>query len=103
MTQHTCLLLSFIIVDWPHSPAELGHLLFFRYPMAEWFLFATVVALLYTLYFTAKVRSEFTTFTDMVVFCIIYIPYLVLMATMGLYGHARQIIRYSNWNPTVRT
>ncbi|KAK4618348.1 hypothetical protein CLAFUR4_12222 [Fulvia fulva] len=102
VTQHACLLLSFVIVDWPHSPAELGRLLFFRYLMAQWFFFATIVALLHTLYFTEKVRSEFTSFKDMVNFCIIYIPYLVLMATMGLYGHARQIIKYSSWNPTVR-
>jgi cellulose synthase/poly-beta-1,6-N-acetylglucosamine synthase-like glycosyltransferase len=41
VTQHTCLLLSFIITNWPHNPAEFVRLIFFRYPMAEWFLFAT--------------------------------------------------------------
>lgn len=41
VTQHTCLLLSFIITDWPKNPAELVKLIFFRYPMAEWFFFAT--------------------------------------------------------------
>ncbi|KAI5363344.1 Putative glycosyltransferase 2, nucleotide-diphospho-sugar transferase [Septoria linicola] len=102
VTMHTCLLLSFIIVDWPSNVTEFVTLLFFRYPMAEWFLFATIIALLYTLYFTEKVRSEFTSWKSMVVFCIIYVPYLILMATMGLYGHARQTIRYSSWNPTAR-
>ncbi|KAF2164799.1 glycosyltransferase family 2 protein [Zasmidium cellare ATCC 36951] len=102
VTQHTCLLLSFIITDWPRNPAELVRLLFFRYPMAEWFLFATIIALLFTLYFTEKVRSEFTSWKSMLVFCVIYVPYLILMATMGLYGHARQMIRYSSWNPTAR-
>ena len=102
VTQHTCLLFSFVIVDWPHTVGEFVHLLFFRYPMAEWFFFATIVALLFTLYFTEKVRSEFSTRWQMVLFCSLYIPYLVLMATMGLYGHARQIIKYSSWNPTAR-
>ncbi|KAH9819318.1 glycosyltransferase family 2 protein [Teratosphaeria destructans] len=88
-TLHTCLLLSFVIVDWSHNVDELVRLLFFRYPMSEWFFFATIIALLFTLYFTEKVRLEFTTRWMMVVFCIIYIPYLVLLAVMGLYGHAR--------------
>lgn len=56
----------------------------------------------------------------MILFSIVYTPYLVLMATMGtcqiyyrhdrvvltcpigLYGHARQIIGYSKWNATSR-
>ena len=38
---HTCLVLSFVITDWPHNPVELVRLIFFRYPLAEWFLFAT--------------------------------------------------------------
>lgn len=102
VTMHTCLLVSFVIVGWPSNTAELVRLLFFRYPMAQWFFFATIVALLYTLYFTEKVRSEFTTWKSMVGFCAIYVPYLIVMATMGLYGHARQVIRYSSWNPTAR-
>ena len=38
---HTCLLLSFVITDWPGSVPEFVNLIFFRYPLAEWFLFAT--------------------------------------------------------------
>lgn len=41
VSQHTCLLLSFVIADWPRNPVDLVHLIFFRYPMAEWFFFAT--------------------------------------------------------------
>ncbi|WPH01946.1 hypothetical protein R9X50_00480000 [Acrodontium crateriforme] len=102
VTLNTCLCLSFVITDFPHSPAGLAKLIFFRYPMAEWFFISTIVALLFTLYFTEKVRSEFTTRWQMVGFALIYIPYLVLMATMGLYGHAREIVKYSSWNPTSR-
>ncbi|THY83125.1 hypothetical protein D6C93_08976 [Aureobasidium pullulans] len=102
VTQHTCLLLSFIITGWPKNPTELVELVFFRYPMAEWFLFATVVCLIFTLAITQMARSEFTTFWMMILFSIIYTPYLILMATMGIYGHARQIIGYSKWNATSR-
>ena len=38
---HTCLLLSFIITGWPTNVASLIQLLFFRYPMAQWFFFTT--------------------------------------------------------------
>lgn len=46
VTLHTCLVASFIITEWPHSVAGLVRLIFFRYPMAEWFFFATSVRLI---------------------------------------------------------
>ena len=103
VSQHTCLLLSFIINDWPHDVAGFVKLIFFRYPMAEWFLFATIAALFATLYFTDRVRSEFTSWKSMIAFSLLYTPYLVLQSTMGLYGHARELVKYSSWNPTART
>jgi len=102
VSQHTCLVLSFIITGWPHNPVDLVRLIFFRYPLAEWFLFSTITCLFITLYITDLVRSEFTTWRQITLFSIIYVPYLILMATMGLYGHARQICKYSSWNPTAR-
>jgi cellulose synthase/poly-beta-1,6-N-acetylglucosamine synthase-like glycosyltransferase len=102
VTQHTCLVISFIITSWPHNVQEFVKLIFFRYPMAEWFFFATIAALAMTLFFTEKVRSEFTSWRSMTVFCIIYVPYLVLMAVMGLFAHAREICKYTKWNPTAR-
>lgn len=56
-----------------------------------------------TLIITNWVKSEFVTYKAMVMFCVIYTPYLIFMATMGLYGHARQVTRYSKWNATKRT
>lgn len=103
VTQHTCLLLSFIVTGWPHNPIMLVKLIFFRYPMAEWFLFATIICLIFTLWITDMARSEFTSARMMVGFSVFYTPYLILMATMGLYGHARQIVGYSSWNPTARS
>ncbi|WPH03547.1 Hypothetical protein R9X50_00642700 [Acrodontium crateriforme] len=102
VSQHTCLLLSFIINDWPHDVPSFVRLIFFRYPLAEWFLFLTILALIFTLYFTNRVRSEFTSWKSMTAFSILYTPYLVLQAIMGLYGHAREIVKYSKWNPTAR-
>jgi len=102
VSQHTCLLLSFVITAWPKDVAGFVKLIFFRYPLAEWFFFATVICLIITLWITEMVRSEFTSWRQMALFGIMYTPYLVLMATMGLYGHARQVIKYSSWNPTAR-
>ncbi|GAB7365587.1 hypothetical protein MBLNU230_g6658t1 [Neophaeotheca triangularis] len=102
VSQHTCLMASFIIMEWPSNVSELVHLIWFRYPMAQFFLFATIAALIATLYFTERVRSEFTSFKSMLGFVVCYIPYLVIMAFMGLYGHARELTKYSSWNPTAR-
>ncbi|KAK5132947.1 hypothetical protein LTR08_008310 [Meristemomyces frigidus] len=102
VSQHTCLLVSFLITNWPHNVAGFVKLIFFRYPMAEWFLFLTIAALFATLYFTNRVRSEFTSWRSMVAFSVVFTPYLVLQSTMGLYGHARELVKYSSWNPTAR-
>ncbi|KAI4717448.1 glycosyltransferase family 2 protein [Aureobasidium sp. EXF-10727] len=102
VTQHTCLLFSFLITGWPHNSGELARLIFFRYALSEWFLFLTVGSLIVTLWITEIVRSEFTSFYDMILFSAIYVPYLILQGTMGIYGHFREIIGYSSWNPTSR-
>ncbi len=41
VTQHTCLILSFLIAGLPSSPDEVVDLIYFRFPMAQWFLFFT--------------------------------------------------------------
>jgi len=41
VTLDTCLIFSFIITSWPHNVHEFVRLIFFRYPMAEWFFFGT--------------------------------------------------------------
>ena len=102
VSQHTCLLLSFVINNFPHNGASLAHLVFFQYPMAEWFLFSTLGALVFTLYITNRVRSEFTRWRDMFLFSLLFVPYLILQSIMGLYGHARELVKYSSWNPTSR-
>lgn len=38
----------------------------------------------------------------MIVFSAFYPFYLVLMGMIGIYGHARQVVAYNNWNPTAR-
>lgn len=103
VSQHTCLLASFIIIDFPKNPAGLASLVFYRYAMAQWFLFAMIAALIATLWFTNNVRSEFTSWRSMLAFSILFTPYLILQSTMGLYGHARELVKYSSWNPTART
>ncbi|KAF2198031.1 N-acetylglucosaminyltransferas-like protein [Delitschia confertaspora ATCC 74209] len=102
VTQYTCLVLSFIIVKFPKSGAELFRLVYFQYPVSQWLFIISVVCLIATLWITNRVRSEFVSRWMIVVFSIQYPFYLVLSATIGLYGHARQIVQYNSWNPTSR-
>lgn len=62
----------------------------------------SVVCLIATLWITNQVKSEFVSRRMIILFSITYPFYLVLSATIGLYGHARQIVKYSSWNPTAR-
>ena len=55
-----------------------------------------------TLVITYRVKSEFISGRMFILFSVVYAPYLIFNATMGLYGHARQVTRYSRWNPTKR-
>ena len=102
VSQHSCLILSFIINNWPHSVPELVKLIWFQYPMAEWFFILVILALLTTIYCTNLVRSEFTSWWHMFAFTIVYVPYLVIQSCMGIFGHARELTKYTKWNPTER-
>lgn len=62
-------------------------MIFFRYALSEWFLFLTVGSLIVTLWITEIVRSEFTSFFDMILFSAIYVPYLILQGTMGKFAY----------------
>ena len=64
---------------------------------------SSVVCLIATLFITAYVRSEFVNRRTIVAFSFLYPIYLTFFAVVGLYGHARQLIRYSSWNPTARS
>lgn len=63
----------------------------------------SVACLLITLFITNKVKSKFISRPMMIMFSVIFTPYLVFNATMGIYGHARQVVRYPRWNTTKRT
>lgn len=120
VTQYCCLVLSFIIVRFPKTPTAFAHLIYFQYPVSQWLfiirfdyslLFAierlltvspSVICLVATLWITNHAKSEFITFWMIGLFSAIYPIYLVLTAIVGLYGHARQVSKYTNWNTTAR-
>ncbi|KAF2015708.1 glycosyltransferase family 2 protein [Aaosphaeria arxii CBS 175.79] len=108
VTQYTCLVLSFLIVKFPSSGAELWKLVYFQYPVSQWLFIIRlvqhriIICLVATLWITNQVKSEFVSRKMIILFSIQYPFYLVFMAVIGLYGHARQIVKYSNWNPTAR-
>ncbi|TAQ90589.1 hypothetical protein B7494_g1080 [Chlorociboria aeruginascens] len=103
VSQYFCLVICFIIVGFPKNPVALAKLVFFKFPVSEWFFIISIVCLFATLFITNHVRSEFVTRRTVVKFTIIYPAYLMINAAVGLYGHARQIMGYSSWNPTART
>ena len=63
----------------------------------------SALCLIATLVITVRVRSEFIDFWMFFVFSAFFPIYLVINATIGLYGHAREMSKYSSWNPTART
>ncbi|KAF1988521.1 glycosyltransferase family 2 protein [Aulographum hederae CBS 113979] len=103
VTQYTCLVAGFVITKFPKTPVELARLIYFQYPVSQWLFVISIICLIATLWITFRVRSEFATHRMIIVFSITYPFYLVVMATIGIFGHARQIVAYSSWNPTART
>lgn len=102
VTQYMCLVLSFVIARFPTSGAELWRMVYFQYPVSQWLFIISVICLIATLWITNQVKSEFISRKMIIIFSIQYPFYLILSATIGLYGHARQIVKYSSWNPTAR-
>jgi len=47
VTQYTCLVINFIIIGFPKSGAGLGRLIFFTFPVSEWFFVLRYVTLLF--------------------------------------------------------
>ncbi|CAA9964660.1 hypothetical protein CFE70_008311 [Pyrenophora teres f. teres 0-1] len=103
VTQYTCLVLSFVIVKFPTNWEALWRLVYFQYPVSQWLFVISIICLLATLWITNQVKSEFVSRKMIILFSVLYPFYLILNATIGLYGHARQIVNYSSWNPTART
>lgn len=52
---------------------------------------------------TDRVKSEFISARMIILFSVLFPFYLILSAIIGLYGHARQVCKYTSWNPTPRS
>ncbi|KAI9839456.1 MAG: hypothetical protein M1819_002081 [Sarea resinae] len=102
VTQYFCLVLSIVITAFPKSAHSFAKFIYFQYPVSEWLFIISLTCLIATLVITFRVKSEFITPGMIVMFSAFYPVYLVLMAVVGLYGHARQVSKYSSWNPTAR-
>ncbi|KAH8703967.1 nucleotide-diphospho-sugar transferase [Talaromyces proteolyticus] len=102
ITQYLCLVFSIVIIHFPKSGHELYLLLFFQYPVAWWLFLFSLFSFVGTLYVTLHFRSEFTRWYSVPIFAMSYPIQLVLTATLGLFGHARQVSKYVKWNPTPR-
>ncbi|RAL61802.1 hypothetical protein DID88_002865 [Monilinia fructigena] len=103
VSQYTCLMLSFLITGFPKTGHALKNLVFFEFPASEWLFIIGALCLIGSLAITYLVLSEFVTKRMMIKFTLLYPFYLILGSCIGLYGHFRQIVRYSAWNATVRS
>lgn len=122
VTQYCCLVLSVIILHFPKTPTAFARLIYFQYPISQWlfiiryaifswlvllphmltFALISAMCLIATLWITDRAKSEFISLPMIITFSILYPIYLVVTAIVGLYGHARQISKYSSWNTTAR-
>lgn len=102
VSQYTCFVFAVVCLDFPKSGLALFKLVFFPFPLSLWFFVISVSCLTLTLIITNYAKCEFVRRHHIIVFSIVYPLYLVLNSVMGLYGHARQLVRYNKWNPTVR-
>ena len=123
VTQYTCLVASFVVTKFPRSAEELSRLVYFQYPVSQWLFIIrfvrrgpvqlqrrqlttgqrSIICLIATLWITNQVKSDFVSRKMIILFSVLYPFYLVVNATIGLYGHARQLVKYSSWNPTARS
>ncbi|APA09510.1 hypothetical protein SS1G_12321 [Sclerotinia sclerotiorum 1980 UF-70] len=103
VSQYTCLMLSFLITGFLKTGTQLKNLIFFEFPASEWLFIIGTLCLIGSLAITYFVLSELITKRMMVKFTLLYPFYLILGSCIGLYGHFRQIVRYSAWNATVRS
>lgn len=62
----------------------------------------SAICLVATLWITDRAKSEFISLPMIIMFSILYPIYLVVTAVVGLYGHARQVSKYTSWNTTAR-
>lgn len=122
VSQYCCLVASIIILNFPKTAPALVRLLFFQYPVAYWLFIIryvshsplpvprgeaanprSIICLIGTLVITDRVKSEFISARIIIVFSVLFPFYLILSAIIGLYGHARQVCKYTSWNPTPRS
>ncbi|TGO59426.1 hypothetical protein BOTNAR_0162g00060 [Botryotinia narcissicola] len=103
VSQYTCLMISFLITGFPRTGTQLKNLIFFEFPASEWLFIIGTLCLIGSLIITYFILSEFVSKWMMLKFTLLYPLYLILGSGIGLYGHFRQIVRYSAWNATVRT
>ncbi|KAJ9353831.1 CAZyme family GT2 [Paecilomyces variotii] len=102
VTQYCCLVLSVIILHFPKNPIAFARLIYFQYPISQWLFIVSAICLVATLWITDRAKSEFISLPMIIMFSILYPIYLVVTAVVGLYGHARQVSKYTSWNTTAR-
>lgn len=102
LTQFSCLLLGNLLTH-PPSGVKSVYESLFGYPLSGWILCYNMLTLMITTGFTIRNRSEFTSAWTIALYGALMPVYFTILAAMGLFSHARELVKYEKWNPTART
>ncbi|KAF2845160.1 glycosyltransferase family 2 protein [Plenodomus tracheiphilus IPT5] len=101
-TQYTCLVLSSVLLECPKTPLAFAYQLLAPMSISVWFQVISTICQFVTLIATWQMRSEFISAWMMLRFIVLYPFYFLGIGIVALYGHAREVVAYSDWNPTAR-
>ncbi|CAO1624958.1 unnamed protein product [Sympodiomycopsis kandeliae] len=102
LAQLSCLLLSSLLTHFPTSWSML-YSSFVGFKISVWILVLNVLCIAVTTAITIRNRAAFTTAGAILAFGIISPLYFTIVSATSIFGHFREIIAYSNWNPTARS
>jgi cellulose synthase/poly-beta-1,6-N-acetylglucosamine synthase-like glycosyltransferase len=66
VTQYTCLIASYVLLDFPTTPAELAKTVFFEYPLSQWLFIIGYVSHISKIIITLRVSGPFAYSTPIV-------------------------------------
>lgn len=102
ISQLSALLLASFAVHPPHRWAEL-YKSFEGFKITIWLFFLNGLCIFAATSITARNRSEFTTIPAIFLFGLLSPTYYTIVTFMSITCHFRELVQYSNWNPTTRS
>lgn len=102
LAQLSCLLFSSLLTHFPTSWSML-YSSFVGFKISVWILVLNVICIAVCTGITIRNRAAFTSRKAIVAFGAISPVYFTIVSASAIFCHFREIIAYSNWNPTARS